>query len=93
MTRPKPTPARPAFDPATTYPAEYRRGVEIANRLIARPLRGNRTLFVSHALELVTRHMQEWPQAQKNALGDRQWALSAGFAHTLREYREGQSDA
>jgi hypothetical protein len=91
VTQPKPA-SRHQFDPATRYPHEYRQGVDTANRLLDRPIRENRTLFVSHALQLVTEHMEHWPQAQKNALTDRQWARSAGFAHTLREYLGNQAD-
>jgi hypothetical protein len=35
--------------------------------------------------------METWPVSQgKNSLTDAQWARSAGFAHTLREYRQEQ---
>jgi hypothetical protein len=34
--------------------------------------------------------METWPRAQKNALTDRQWSISAGFAHTLREHVQSQ---
>lgn len=85
MTAPKPRKPAPAFDPAARYPQDYQQGVDRANRTIAK-----RPRSVDALLALVTRHMEEWPQAQKNALTDRQWARSAGFAHTLREYREEQ---
>jgi hypothetical protein len=91
MTAPKSRRPLPGFDPAATYPQDYQQGVDSANRLIERPLREGRALFVRHALELVTRHMENWPDTPgKNGVGDRQWARSAGFAHTLREFREAQ---
>jgi hypothetical protein len=94
MTLPQPRKPTPAWEPRLRYPQDYQQGVDTANRLIDRPARENRTLFISHALELVTWHMENWPRVQgKNGLTDRQWAVSAGFAHTLREYREAQSDA
>jgi hypothetical protein len=89
MTQPKPR-SLPSFDPRATHPRDYQQGVDIANRIINRPIRMNRTLFIDHAIELVTQHMTAWPQAQRNGLTDRQWARSAGFAHTLIEYRRGQ---
>lgn len=85
MTLPKPR-TLPAIDPLTAYPQEYQQGVDSANRTIERYPRS-----VDSVLQLVTKHMEEWPQVQgKNGVNDRSWAISAGFAHTLREYREGQ---
>lgn len=86
MTRPQPRKPLPAFDPQTTYPRDYQQGVDTANRLI-----DTRPRDVAHALARVTSHMENWPQVQgKNGLTNQQWARSAGFAHTLRDYREGQ---
>jgi hypothetical protein len=86
MTLPKPPKPLPSFDPATRYPQDYQQGVDTANRVIEQ-----RPRDVNHALAQVALHMESWPQVQgKNGLTDRQWARSAGFAHTLREYREGQ---
>jgi hypothetical protein len=86
MTLPKPPKPAPAFDPATKYPHDYAQGVDTANRVIDK-----RPAAVDSLLQLVTEHMENWPRVQgKNGLTDRQWARSAGFAHTLREYREGQ---
>ena len=86
VTKPLPRKPAPAFDPAATYPQDYQQGVDTANRIIDR-----RPRDVRFALARVTNHMENWPQVQgKNGLTDRQWARSAGFAHTLREYREAQ---
>ncbi len=93
MTHPQPRKPLPAFDPATRYPHDYQQGVDTANRVIEEegPHRAER---VRHALARVTAHMENWPAAPgKNGVTDRQWARSAGFAHTLREYREQQADA
>lgn len=88
MTLPKPR-TLPAIDPQTAYPQDYQQGVDSANRTIER-----RPRSVNSVLQIVTSHMESWPQVQgKNGVTDRQWARSAGFAHTLREYREAQSDA
>jgi hypothetical protein len=89
MTLPKPPKPLPSFDPATRYPQDYQQGVDTANRVI-----DNRPAAVNSLLQLVTKHMETWPQVQgKNGLTSQQWARSAGFAHTLREYREAQGDA
>jgi hypothetical protein len=89
MTRPQPRKPLPAFDPATKYPHDYQQGVDTANRII-----DTRPGDVRFSLAWVTSHMENWPTVQgKNGLTDGQWARSAGFAHTLREYREAQSDA
>lgn len=86
MTRPQPRAALPAFDPTQTYPQDYAQGVDTANRLI-----DTRPAAVLSSLQLVTSHMENWPRVQgKNGLTDQQWARSAGFAHTLRDYREAQ---
>jgi len=76
--------ARVVFvDPAATNPSEYESGQASANRLI-----DNYPEFVDAALSTVTEHMENWPVGQSTKLSERDWARDAGFAHTLREYRE-----
>lgn len=93
MTAPKPRQPLPAFDPATRYPQAYQRGVDSAKRIIGEK-GADRLRRVRFSLAQVTAHMENWPAVQgKNSLSDQQWARSAGFAHTLREYLEEQADA
>ena len=90
MTKPLSPKPPPSFDPRATYPHDYQQGVDTAERIIAEGGR-YRTDRISYALARVTRHMETWPVTQgKNGLTDRQWARSAGFAHTLRELVESQ---
>jgi hypothetical protein len=93
MTRPKPRQSSTPEDPSTAHPQAYQQGVDTANRVINE--RGSvqvRLKRISSALAMVAAHMENWPQVQgKNGLTDQQWARSAGYAHTLREFLEAQA--
>lgn len=81
--------SKPAMFDRDRYPAEYARGVAVANQVISTDPRR-----VDFSLGMAERQLANWPvpnRGNPNTVGESKYAMTRGFADTLREYREEQA--